>query len=197
MIGLTIFHLSHSSFIEDFLLISLQQKNEIKKGKYPDRVQIFTFFSSIDLFDVKDFKRNLTDGNLIRKRILKRIWYCSFHGYRNFARECSLGGEHLTSSSTKTAQTINFKLCTHISDRLLHKTVPAFYLIMSFWFFIAIIRRVLKAYFPWKQSKADSSKNIQKEKNCGLGFVCLLVGYMSVKKKILKTAILLLQELIK
>ena len=73
-----------SSFIEDFLLISLQQKNGKKKrkrkGKYPDRVQIFTFFSSINLFDVKDFKRNLTDGNLIRKRILKRIWCCSFHG---------------------------------------------------------------------------------------------------------------------
>ena len=59
----SIFHVS--SFIEDFLLISFQQKNEIKKGKYPDRVQIFTFFSSIDLFDVKDFERNLTDGNLI------------------------------------------------------------------------------------------------------------------------------------
>ena len=26
-----------------------------------------------DLFDVKDLKRNLTDGNLIRKRVLKRI----------------------------------------------------------------------------------------------------------------------------
>ena len=55
------------------MLISFQQKNEIKKGKYPGRVQIFTFFSSRDLFDVKDFKRNLTDGNLIRKRILKTI----------------------------------------------------------------------------------------------------------------------------
>ena len=83
----------------------------------------------------------------------------------------------------ETAQTINFKLCTHISNRLLHKTMPTFHLIISCSFFIAIIRRVLKAYFPWKQSKADSSKNIQKEKNCGLGFVCLLVGYMSVKKK--------------
>ena len=61
-----------SSFIEDFLLVSFQQ--------YPDRVQIFPFFSGIDLFDVKDFKRNLADGNLIRKRILKRIWCCSFHG---------------------------------------------------------------------------------------------------------------------
>ena len=29
--------------------------------------------SQVDLFDVKDFKRNLTDGNLIRKRVLKRI----------------------------------------------------------------------------------------------------------------------------
>ena len=73
MIGRTICHLLRSSFIEDFLLISLQRKNEIKKGKYPDRVQIFTFLSSVDLFDVKDFKRNLTDVNLIRKSILKRI----------------------------------------------------------------------------------------------------------------------------
>ena len=54
-----------SSFTEYFLLVSFQQKDEIKKRKYPDRVQIFTFFSSIDLFDVKDFERNLTDGNLI------------------------------------------------------------------------------------------------------------------------------------
>ena len=132
--------------------------------------------------DVKDFERNLTDANMIRKRILRRIWCCSFHGYRNFARERFLGGEHLTSSSTKTAQTINFKLCTHISNRLLHKTVPAFFLIMSHSFFIAIIRRVLKAYFAWKQLKVDYSKNIWKEENRGHGFVCLLVGYISVKK---------------
>ena len=75
-----------------------QQKKWKKKGKYPDGVQIFTF-----LFDVTDFKRNLTDCNLIRKRVLKRIWCCSFHGLRNFAREWFLDGEHLTSSSTKTA----------------------------------------------------------------------------------------------
>ena len=41
--------------------------------KCPDEVQIFTVFSSIDLLDVQDFKRNLTGGNLIRKRVLKRI----------------------------------------------------------------------------------------------------------------------------
>ena len=54
MIGLTISHLCVSSFNEDFLLMS-------------------TFFLGIDLFDAKDFKRNFTDGNLVRKRILKRI----------------------------------------------------------------------------------------------------------------------------
>ena len=37
-------------------------------------------------------------------------------------------------------------------------------------------------YFPWKQLKVDYSKNISKEKNHGHGFVCLLVGYISVKK---------------
>ena len=41
--------------------------------KCPDEVQIFTIFSSIDFLDVKDFKRNLTGGNLIRKRVVKRI----------------------------------------------------------------------------------------------------------------------------
>ena len=37
-----------------------------------------------------------------------------------------LGGGHMTTSSTETAETINFKLCTHISKRLLHKTMPVF-----------------------------------------------------------------------
>ena len=141
MIVLTIFRLSRVFLYWRFLASFISTE----KGKYPDSVQIFTFFSSIDLFDVKDFERNLTDGNLIRKRILKRIWCCNFHGLRNFAKEWFLGGEHLTGSSTKTAQTINFKLCTHISNRMLHKTVPAFYLTMSCSFFIAIIQQVLKA----------------------------------------------------
>ena len=30
--------------------------------------------------------------------------------------------------------------------------------------------------------KVDYSKNIWKEENCRHGFLCLLVGYMSVKK---------------
>ena len=81
-----------SSFSEYFVPMSFKQKNEIKKGKYPDRVRIFTFFLSIDLFDVKDFERNFTDGNLIRKRILKRIWCSSGHVWRNFGRAWFLRG---------------------------------------------------------------------------------------------------------
>ena len=111
---------------------------------------------------------------------LKGIWCCS--GYRNFAREKFLGGEHLTSCSMRMAEGINFKLCTHISNRLLHKIVPALFLIISFLFFIAITRRALKAYFAWKQSKVDYSKNIWEEENRGHSFVFLLVGYISVKK---------------
>ena len=55
------------SFIEDFLFISFQQKNEIKKGNTLMEFKYLLFCWSIDLFHVKDFKRNLTDGNLIRK----------------------------------------------------------------------------------------------------------------------------------
>ena len=65
---------------------------------------------------------------------------------------------------------------------MLHKTISALFLIMSYSFFMEIIRRVLKAYFAWKQLKADYSKNILKEKNRGHGFVSLLVGCTSVKK---------------
>ena len=108
---------------------------------------------------------------------LKRICCCNFHGQRNFAREKFLFEEHLTSPSTKTAE-----LSTNIFNRLLHKTVPTFFLIMSYSFFIAITRRALKAYFAWKQLKVDYSKNIWKEENSGHGFVCLLVGYISAKK---------------
>ena len=60
--------------------------------------------------------------------------------------------------------------------------MSAFFLIMSYSFFIAITRQALKAYFAWKQLKVDYSKNIWKEGNRGHGFVCLLVGYISVKK---------------
>ena len=53
-----------SSFIEDFLFISFQQKKEIKKGNTLMELEYLLSCSRIDLFDVKDFKRNSTDGTL-------------------------------------------------------------------------------------------------------------------------------------
>ena len=46
-----------------------------------------------------------------------------------------------------------------------------------------------------KQLKVDYSKNIRKEENCGHGFVSLAWLQIS-EKKLLKTSILLVQELI-
>ena len=40
---------------------------KIKKVSTLMELKDLLFCSSIDLFDVKDFERNLTDGNLIRK----------------------------------------------------------------------------------------------------------------------------------
>ena len=49
-----------SSFINDFLFTSFQQKNEIKKRKCPNAangIQIFIFLcEQINLFDVKDIE---------------------------------------------------------------------------------------------------------------------------------------------
>ena len=61
-------------------LFHFSRKMKQKMGNTLIEFKHLLSFSSIDLFDVKDFKRNLTDGNLIRKRVLKRIWCCSFHG---------------------------------------------------------------------------------------------------------------------
>ena len=43
-------------FIDDFLFTSFQQKNDIKKGKYPNEIQILSFLQKQmnDLFDAKD-----------------------------------------------------------------------------------------------------------------------------------------------
>ena len=47
-----------SSFIQDFLFISFQKKNEIKKRNTLMEFKYLLFSKSIDLFDVKGFKRN-------------------------------------------------------------------------------------------------------------------------------------------
>ena len=59
--------------------------------------------------------------------------------------------------------------------------MPAFFLILSYSFFIVITWRALKGYYTGKRLKVDYSKNICTEENSGHGFVCLLVSYTSVK----------------
>ena len=83
------------SFIEDFLLISFQQKNEIKKGKYPDSVQIFTFFSSIDLFDIVVFMVrgiSLVNGFWVvktwRTPVRKRLKQSTLNFAHTFLTDC-------------------------------------------------------------------------------------------------------------
>ena len=46
-----------SSFIEEFVFVSFQQENEIKKGKTLMEFKYLLFCSKIDLFDVKDFQK--------------------------------------------------------------------------------------------------------------------------------------------
>ena len=46
-----------SSFVEDFVVVSFQQKNEIKKGNTMIEFKYLIFRSRIDLFDVKDFQK--------------------------------------------------------------------------------------------------------------------------------------------
>ena len=61
---------------------------------------------------------------------------------------------------------IDLKFCTHSSNRLLHKSVPTIFLIMSYSAFAAILWQILKSHFERKQSKTDYPKNIWKEEKC-------------------------------
>ena len=65
---------------------------------------------------------------------------------------------------------IDLKFCTHNSNRLLHKSVPTIFLIMSYSAFAAILWQILKSHFERKQSKTDYPKNIWKEEKCVHGF---------------------------
>ena len=140
-----------SSFIEYFFLFYFNRKNKKREISWWSS-NIYYF---LDLLGIKDFKRNLANGNLVKKRVLKRIRCWGFHGFmlpffmfpRNFAREWFLGGENLTSSSTKTAQTINFKFCAHIFNWVLHNSVPAFFLILRYLFFM-VLGKFLPGKFP-------------------------------------------------
>ena len=61
---------------------------------------------------------------------------------------------------------IDLKFCTHSSNRLLHKSVPTIFLIMSYSAFAAILWQILKSHFERKQLKTDYPKNVWKEEKC-------------------------------
>ena len=65
---------------------------------------------------------------------------------------------------------IDLKFWTHSSNRLLYKSVPTIFLIMSYSAFAAILWQILKSHFERKQSKTDYQKNIWKEEKCFHGF---------------------------
>ena len=65
---------------------------------------------------------------------------------------------------------IDLKFCTHSFHRLLHKSVPTSFLIMSYSAFTAILWQILRSHFERKQSKTDYPKHIWKEKRCVRGF---------------------------
>ena len=75
---------------------------------------------------------------------------------------------------------LSCKLCTHISSRL-HKTMPAYFLTMSYSIFITRTQVVLKVHFGWKQLKADYSKNTWKKRKLPLSFLSL--GWLHISEK--------------
>ena len=60
---------------------------------------------------------------------------------------------------------IDLKFCTHSSNRLLHKSVPTIFLIMSYSAFAAILWQILKSHFERKQSKQIIQKIFDKKKS--------------------------------
>ena len=60
--------------------IPFQQKNEMKKGKYHDGVQIFTFLLEYRFVWRQRFQKKFDRRQFHQKMCLKRIWCCSFHG---------------------------------------------------------------------------------------------------------------------
>ena len=121
-----------------------------------------------------------------------------FSWLEGFCQGNFLGSEHLTSSSTKTAQMINFKLNTHVSNRLLHKIMPLFFLIKSHLFiFYCNNLKSFESIFRMKTVKSRFFKKYLKRRKSRARF-CFSLGWLHIsKKKLFKTAILLVQELIK
>ena len=62
--------------------------------------------------------------------------------------------------------------------------MPAFFVTITYGVFCYNNSTLFESAFCMKTVKRRLSKNIWKEENHGQGFVCLLVGYISVKKNV-------------
>ena len=106
-----------------------------------------------------------------------------FSWLEGFCQGNFLGSEHLTSSSTKTAQMINFKLNTHVSNRLLHKIMPLFFLIKSHLFiFYCNNLKSFESIFRMKTVKSRFFKKYLKRRKSRARF-CFSLGWLHISKK--------------
>ena len=64
-----------SSFLEDSVVVSFQQKNEIKKGNTLIEFKYLLFRLRIDLFDVKDFQKKFDRWQLDQKMCLTLLTF--------------------------------------------------------------------------------------------------------------------------
>ena len=100
----------------------------------------------------------------------------------------------MTSSSTKTAQTIDFKLCKYVSNRMLNKNASAF----SNNSFILYWNNSMsfESVFRIKINQSRLFKKYLKRRKWRLKF-CLSLNWVHINaNKLLKTPFLLVQELI-
>ena len=103
---------------------------------------------------------------------LKGILRLSFHGQKNLAEERLMGGKHLTSSKTETPLTIDFKLCTHISNRMKNKIMSKFFLAISHSLFIGYNSTSFESVFCMKTAKRRLQKKHQERRKSQDGFIC-------------------------
>ena len=121
---------------------------------------------------------------------LKGIWCCNFHGKSNFAEK----GFWVVNTSWAPVPKRLEKLALNFTHTFLRrcwvKICPVFST-KSHSFFISIIRRVLKEYFAWKQF---IQKYLKRGKSRAR--LCLPLDWLHISvNKLMKTAILLVQEL--
>ena len=136
IIDYTIFHISRIFFHWRFLIYFISTENWIKKGKYPNGTQIFTFFLENKFVWRQRFQKKFDKWNLIKTYVKKNLML-QFSCLKEFRKGNVSRWWALDELQYKKDLNDQLKLCTRVSKRLLSKTVRAFFLIMCFTFFFA------------------------------------------------------------